>query len=50
MLSLTNAFDKEDMKDFANKIKLLNFKDEKIEFSSEPKIDEQLLLFMKMVI
>ena len=40
MLSLTNAFDKEDMKDFANKIKnFLNFKDEKIEFSSEPKID-----------
>ena len=40
MLSLSNAFDKNDMKDFVNKISnFLNIKDEIIEFSSEPKID-----------
>ena len=40
MLSLSNAFDKNDMKDFVNKISnFLNIKDENIEFSSEPKID-----------
>ncbi len=40
MLSLSNAFDQEDMEDFVSKIKnYLNYKDEIIEFSSEPKID-----------
>ena len=40
MLSLTNAFKKEDMKDFLNKIKnFLNRKNLNIELSSEPKID-----------
>ncbi len=40
MLSLSNAFDKNDMKDFISKItNFLNLKDESIEFSSEPKID-----------
>ncbi|MBD1150627.1 NAD-dependent DNA ligase LigA [Pelagibacterales bacterium SAG-MED29] len=40
MLSLSNAFDKNDMKDFINKISnFLNIKDENIELSSEPKID-----------
>ena len=40
MLSLSNAFDKNDMKDFISKISnFLNIKDENIEFSSEPKID-----------
>ncbi len=40
MLSLSNAFDKKDMKDFISKISnFLNMKDESIEFSSEPKID-----------
>jgi len=40
MLSLSNAFDKNDMKDFISKISnFLNIKDLNIEFSSEPKID-----------
>ena len=40
MLSLSNAFDKEDMKDFLSKISnFLNKKDLNIELSSEPKID-----------
>ena len=40
MLSLSNAFEKEDMKDFINKINnFLNTKDTEINFSSEPKID-----------
>ena len=40
MLSLSNAFDKEDMKDFLSKISnFLNKKDMDIELSSEPKID-----------
>ena len=40
MLSISNAFGKEDMKDFLNKISnFLNNKDFNIEFSSEPKID-----------
>ncbi len=40
MLSLSNAFDKNDMKDFISKItNFLNLKEENIEFSSEPKID-----------
>ncbi len=40
MLSLSNAFDKNDMKDFISKItNFLNFKEDNIEFSSEPKID-----------
>ena len=40
MLSLSNAFDKNDMKDFVTKISnFLNIKDENIELSSEPKID-----------
>ena len=40
MLSLSNAFDKNGMKDFISKISnFLNFKDKNIEFSSEPKID-----------
>ena len=40
MLSLSNAFNKEDMKDFLSKISnFLNSKDLNIELSSEPKID-----------
>ena len=40
MLSLSNAFDKNDMIDFTKKIKnFLNFKNEIIEFFCEPKID-----------
>ena len=40
MLSLSNAFEKNDMKDFVSKISnFLNIKDKNIEFSSEPKID-----------
>ncbi len=40
MLSLSNAFDKSDMKDFLSKIKnFFNNLDNAIEFSSEPKID-----------
>ena len=40
MLSLSNAFKKEDMKDFLSKIgNFLNSKDFNIELSSEPKID-----------
>ena len=40
MLSLSNAFDKKDMNDFVSKINnFLNFKNQNIEFSSEPKID-----------
>jgi len=40
MLSLSNAFDKNDMMDFVSKISnFLSIKDKKIEFSSEPKID-----------
>jgi len=40
MLSLSNAFDKNDMKDFLSKINnFLNSKDINIELSSEPKID-----------
>ena len=40
MLSLSNAFKKEDMKDFLSKISnFLNKKDLNIELSSEPKID-----------
>ena len=40
MLSLSNAFEKEDMKVFLSKIaNFLNIKDLNIEFSSEPKID-----------
>ncbi len=40
MLSLSNAFDKADMKDFISKISnFLNNKDVNIQFSSEPKID-----------
>jgi len=40
MLSLSNAFAKEDMKDFLSKISnFLNKKDLNMEFSSEPKID-----------
>ncbi len=40
MLSLSNAFNKNDMQDFINKIRnFLNIKDKNIEFSSEPKID-----------
>ena len=40
MLSLSNAFEKEDMKDFLSKISnFLNKKDLNIELSSEPKID-----------
>ena len=40
MLSLSNAFDKENMKDFLSKVgNFLNFKDSNIELSSEPKID-----------
>ena len=40
MLSLSNAFDKNDMKDFLSKINnFLNSKDLNVELSSEPKID-----------
>ena len=40
MLSLSNAFSIEDMRDFIKKIQnFLNFKEKKIEFFSEPKID-----------
>ena len=40
MLSLSNAFEKEDMKDFLSKISnFLNIRDLKIELSSEAKID-----------
>ncbi len=40
MLSLSNAFDKKDMKNFTSKINnFLNSKGKNIEFSSEPKID-----------
>ena len=40
MLSLSNAFEKENMKDFLSKVgNFLNFKDSNIELSSEPKID-----------
>ena len=40
MLSLSNAFDKNDMKDFLSKINnFLSIKEKNIEFSSEPKID-----------
>ncbi len=40
MLSLSNAFDQKDMKDFLKKINnYLNFKNESLEFFSEPKID-----------
>ena len=40
MLSLSNAFDKNDMVDFIKKIKnFLNFSEKNIEFFSEPKID-----------
>ena len=40
MLSLSNAFQKDDMKDFLNKISnFLNTKNKNIELTSEPKID-----------
>ena len=40
MLSLSNAFEKNDVKDFLSKINnYLNYKDENIELFSEPKID-----------
>ena len=40
MLSLSNAFGRDDMKDFIGKINnYLNIKDQNIDFSSEPKID-----------
>ncbi len=40
MLSLSNAFNKDDMKDFIKKIgNFVNIKNEKIEIFSEPKID-----------
>ncbi len=40
MLSLSNAFDKDDMQDFLNKIKnFLNIQEKNIELYSEPKID-----------
>jgi DNA ligase (NAD+) len=40
MLSLSNAFNKSDMKDFLSKIKnFLNISDENLELSCEPKID-----------
>jgi len=40
MLSLSNAFDKNDMVDFIKKVKnFLNMKDDNIEIFSEPKID-----------
>jgi DNA ligase (NAD+) len=40
MLSLSNVFDKNNMKDFLNKINnFLNSKNKDIEFSAEPKID-----------
>ena len=40
MLSLSNAFNKSNMKDFTKKVKnFLNYEHKKIEFMSEPKID-----------
>ena len=40
MLSLSNAFNKSDMKDFFKKVKnFLNYEDKSIEFICEPKID-----------
>ena len=40
MLSLSNAFNSNDMQDFVNKVaNFLNIKDKKIELSCEPKID-----------
>ncbi len=40
MLSLSNAFDKNDMEDFLKKVNnFLNIKNENLEFFSEPKID-----------
>ena len=40
MLSLSNAFNKEDMKDFLSKIgNFLNIKNKNFDFHSEPKID-----------
>ena len=40
MLSLSNVFDKDGMKDFLKKIKnFLNFKKDEIELIGEPKID-----------
>ena len=40
MLSLSNVFDKDGMKDFLKKIKnFLNFKKDEIELFGEPKID-----------
>ena len=40
MLSLSNAFDKKDMKDFIKKINnFLNLKNENLELFAEPKID-----------
>ncbi|PWB62148.1 MAG: DNA ligase (NAD(+)) LigA [Bradyrhizobiaceae bacterium] len=40
MLSLNNAFSEEDVVDFAERIRrFLNLKDERIEFTAEPKID-----------
>ena len=40
MLSLSNAFNKDDIKDFLSKIKnFLNIKEKNLNFSSEPKID-----------
>ena len=40
MLSLSNAFDRNDMKDFLKKINnFLNYKNKDIELFSEPKID-----------
>ena len=40
MLSLTNAFNKEDMKDFVSKIgNFLNVKNKDFDLHSEPKID-----------
>lgn len=40
MLSLSNAFDKNDMKDFIKKVNnFLNFNNEKFELFTEPKID-----------
>ena len=40
MLSLSNAFDKNDMKDFLNKVNnFLNLKGKELELFSEPKID-----------
>ena len=40
MLSLSNAFNKEDMKDFISKIgNFLSLKDKNFDLHSEPKID-----------